>query len=138
MIMQIAWHICLFNSKLPSLGLFAMYSKDSASYPSDNCNSSGTANDPQQLLSEIYINHNSVQSQSTAYVNSTNIAQQLGKPFIMFETNTASCGGFSGLSDSFAAAMWTIDYGLYLAYSNFSYALFHVGGQSDFYNVSLQ
>lgn len=55
----------------------------------------------------------------------------------MFETNTASCGGFSGLSDSFAAAMWTVDYALTLAYGNFSYALFHVGGQSDFYNVSV-
>jgi hypothetical protein len=24
----------------------------------------------------------------------------------MFETNTASCGGFAGLSDSFAASLW--------------------------------
>ena len=26
--------------------------------------------------------------------NSTSIAQEVGKPFYMFETNTASCGGF--------------------------------------------
>lgn len=32
-------------------------------------------------------------------------AQQLNKPYVMFETNTASCGGFAGLSDSFGAAL---------------------------------
>jgi hypothetical protein len=62
-------------------------------------------------------------------------AQSVGKPFIMSETNTASCGGFPGLSDSFGAALWGIDYALQLAYSNFSTVLFHVGGQSVYYNV---
>jgi hypothetical protein len=57
------------------------------------------------------------------------------KPFLMFETNTASCGGFPGISDSFGAALWGADYGLQMAYSNFSGALFHVGGQGAFYNV---
>lgn len=64
------------------------------------------------------------------------LAQQAGKPFLMFETNTASCGGFPGVSDSFGAALWALDYGLQMAYSNFSGALLHVGGQSDTYNVS--
>ena len=55
----------------------------------------------------------------------------------MFETNTASCGGFPGVSDSFGSALWAVDYGLQMAYSNFSGALLHVGGVSDTYNVSL-
>ena len=29
-------------------------------------------------------------------------------PLIMFETNTASCAGFSGISDSFGAALWAV------------------------------
>jgi len=33
----------------------------------------------------------------------------------MFETNTASCGGFPGLSDAFAAALWGVDYALTMA-----------------------
>lgn len=53
----------------------------------------------------------------------------------MFETNTASCGGFLGISDSFRAALWALDYGLQMAYSNFSGSLLHVGGVSDVYNV---
>ena len=54
----------------------------------------------------------------------------------MFETNTASCGGFPGLSDSFGAALWGLDYALQMAYVNFTGALFHVGGQDVYYNVS--
>jgi hypothetical protein len=53
----------------------------------------------------------------------------------MFETNTASCGGFSGLSDSFAAALWSVDYNLNMAVNNFTNALYHVGGQRAYYNV---
>ena len=53
----------------------------------------------------------------------------------MFETNTASCGGFPGVSDSFGAALWAIDYGLTMAVSNFSHALLHIGGQNVYYNV---
>ncbi|KAJ7200294.1 hypothetical protein GGX14DRAFT_466601 [Mycena pura] len=57
------------------------------------------------------------------------------KPFLMFETNTASCGGFLGISDSFVAALWGLDYALQMAHSNFSGAMFHLGGQNVFYNV---
>lgn len=54
---------------------------------------------------------------------------------MMSETNTASCGGFPGLSDSFAAALWGIDVGLQLAQANFSNALLQAGSQDTFYNV---
>lgn len=55
---------------------------------------------------------------------------------MMFETNTASCGGFPGASNSFGAALWGVDYGMQLAFSNFTQALLHVGGQNTYYNVS--
>ena len=70
------------------------------------------------------------------YLNSTQLAIAAGKPFIMFETNTASCGGFPGISDSFGAALWGLDYGLQMAYGNFSGANWHVSGQDVYYNVS--
>ncbi|KAF8316072.1 hypothetical protein DL93DRAFT_2193867 [Clavulina sp. PMI_390] len=56
-------------------------------------------------------------------------------PLIMFETNTASCAGYSGLSDSFGAALWAVDWTMQLAYQNFSGALFHFGGQNAAYNA---
>jgi len=53
----------------------------------------------------------------------------------MFETNTASCGGFKGVSNSFGAAMWGVDYGMQMAAANFTHGMFHVGGQNAYYNV---
>jgi hypothetical protein len=53
----------------------------------------------------------------------------------MMETNTASCGGFPGLSDTFGAALWGLDFSLQMAFANFSGAMMHVGGQNVYYNV---
>lgn len=86
----------------------------------------------------MYLNHTAGQALVAPYLNSSAIALAAGKPFLMFETNTASCGGFAGISDSFGAALWALDYGLQMAYSNFSGAMLHVGGQNVFYNVSKQ
>ena len=83
----------------------------------------------------LYLTHDSGQGIVASYLNSTMYAQSVNKPFIMFETNTASCGGFPGLSDSFGAALWGIDYSLQMAYSNFSGALMHVSGEDVYYNV---
>ncbi|KAI0311515.1 hypothetical protein OF83DRAFT_1177484 [Amylostereum chailletii] len=52
----------------------------------------------------------------------------------MFETNTASCSGFPGISNSFGAALWSLDWAMTMAFNNFSGALFHTGGQSAYYN----
>lgn len=108
------------------------------SYPTDNCFAQfgiGTPEDPQELFPN-FLNHNAGRSIVEPYRNSTVFAQEKGKRLMMFETNTASCGGFPGISDSFGAALWALDYGMQMAHSNFSGALFHVGGQNVFYNVS--
>ena len=84
-----------------------------------------------------YLTHKSGQGIVQQYLNSTAIATAVGKQMLMFETNTASCGGFVGISDAFAAALWGLDYGLTMAFSNFSGALFHIGGQNAYYNVSI-
>ncbi|KAG8689837.1 hypothetical protein FRC11_000282 [Ceratobasidium sp. 423] len=65
---------------------------------------------------------------------STSVAQQYNKPLVMLETDTASCGGFPDISDSFGAALWSADLLFQLAAANFSQALFHVGGQNVYYN----
>ena len=88
-------------------------------------------------LYPYYLSHQSGINVVTQYLNSSLLAQQWGKPFMMFETNTASCGGFAGVSDSFGSALWAVDYGLQMAYSNFTGALLHIGGQDVSYNVSV-
>ena len=101
--------------------------------PLISVNTGGTIHEPQDML-PMYLTHDTGVNLARQYLNTALIAQQLGKPFMMFETNTASCGGFPGVSDAFAAALWGLDYGLTLAYSNFTGALFHFGGQSVYYN----
>ncbi|KAG6331398.1 hypothetical protein ID866_7691 [Astraeus odoratus] len=105
-------------------------------YPTDNCYAQygiGSPTDPQEEFPN-FLTHKSGQNIVSSYINSTGYAQTMGKPFVMFETNTASCGGFPGLSDSFGAALWGLDYTLQMAYVNFTGALFHVGGQDVYYN----
>ncbi|KAF8267751.1 hypothetical protein EI94DRAFT_1729509 [Lactarius quietus] len=107
-------------------------------YPNDNCAAvyptlGFTPQDPQAVFIN-YLQHNYSTDMVTYYVNSSQFAAQNGKQFIMFETNTASCSGFPGISDSFGAALWALDWSLTMAYNNFTAALFHVGGQNSYYN----
>lgn len=84
----------------------------------------------------MYLTHTTSVNLLQQYLDAARTAQEVGKPFMMFETNTASCGGFPGISDAFVGALWGLDYGLAMAQSNFTGALWHVGGQNTYYNVS--
>ncbi|GMK54139.1 hypothetical protein CspeluHIS016_0107250 [Cutaneotrichosporon spelunceum] len=102
-------------------------------YPANNCKINGNLIDPQSIFSQ-YLDHTNVQALTADYLPGSAIAQARGKEILMLEFNTASCGGFPGLSDSFGAAMWMADWALQLAWGNFSTALMHVGGQNVYYN----
>ncbi|KAI0341171.1 glycoside hydrolase family 79 protein [Trametopsis cervina] len=118
-----------FNSSLYSLSV--------EKYPMDNCArfyaDSGPLVIPQDVFGD-YLSHKSGKNLIGPMLNSTLLAQQYQKPFIMFETNSASCGGFAGLSNSFGISLWALDYGLQMVYSNFTHALVHFGGQTVYYN----
>ncbi|KAF8651054.1 hypothetical protein AX16_004917 [Volvariella volvacea WC 439] len=105
-------------------------------YPNNNCFFQFGLGRPvyAQEVFHTYLTHEGLQGLVAQYIPSSILAQQAGKPFMMFETNTASCGGYHGVSDSFGAALWGLDYGMQMAYANFSGALMHVGGQNVFYN----
>ncbi|CAE6440066.1 unnamed protein product [Rhizoctonia solani] len=95
-------------------------------YPNDNCKINGNVHDPQQTFSS-YIGHNVITSLAAQYTTSSQMVQAAGKPFVLMETNTASCGGF-------AATMWAADLGFQFAFINFSQVMMHVGGQDTYYN----
>lgn len=111
-------------------------------YPDNNCAAAfpdagfGTPVNPQDVFPN-YLAHSAGRNLIAQYLPAIPTAQQAGKQFMMFETNTASCGGFPGVSDSFGSALWAVDYGLQMAYSNFTGALLHIGGQDVSYNVSV-
>ncbi|KAH8906406.1 hypothetical protein BR93DRAFT_929027 [Coniochaeta sp. PMI_546] len=54
-------------------------------------------------------------------------ALRVGKPYIFGETNSVSGGGAAGVSPTFGAALWTMDYSLRATYSNMSRTYFHHG-----------
>lgn len=136
-----AWVSSLSSSAcIRFLVLVLSFEHYQCSYPHDNCaaiypTAGNTPIVPQDIFTD-YLDHSGSTSIVEPYVNSANIALAANKPFLMFETNSASCGGFPGVSNSFGAALWALDYGLQMAASNFSGALLHVGGQNVYYNVS--
>lgn len=99
-------------------------------YPNNNCFAD---RDPQAIYPD-YLNHQGVVGLASPYFPAANRAIAGGKKFMMMETNTASCGGFPGISDAFASALWAVDYSMQMAYGNFTYALLHFGGQNVYYN----
>ena len=67
------------------------------SYPSDNCavNFPSPGNPPKNPIEQLtnLLTHSNPVGLAAPYSNSGFAAQDLGLPFLMFETNTASCGG---------------------------------------------
>lgn len=63
-------------------------------------------------------------------------ATSRGLPIAMAETNSASCGGMPGVSNSFASALWGLDYMFTLAQDGFRSVNFHMsyrpGGGSSY------
>ncbi|KAG8962821.1 hypothetical protein FRC03_003721 [Tulasnella sp. 419] len=103
---------------------------DAMRYPNNNC--AGTIV-PQDIFAN-YLTHKAAATFVEPYVPIAAQANSLGKPFVLLESNTASCGGFPGISDAFAASIWGIDMGLKMVASNFTYAMWHVGGRNVYYN----
>ncbi|KAI8957155.1 hypothetical protein F5Y11DRAFT_361066 [Daldinia sp. FL1419] len=73
--------------------------------------------------------------------NHTNISQfapqvaaadKAGAPLVMGETNSVSCSGKSGISDTFGAALWGVDYVLLGASIGIRKTYFHLGAQSEY------
>lgn len=60
------------------------------------------------------------------------ISRRAGKPFVMTETNTCYNAGKRGVSDVYAAALWSVDYFLQLGRAGQKGVYFH-GGASGWY-----
>lgn len=63
------------------------------------------------------------------------LANQAGKPVVMSEFSTASCGGYDGVSNTFGATMWTADYALQMAATGYSAAYMHTRERGTTYNL---
>jgi len=58
-----------------------------------------------------------------------------GKPVVMSEFSTAACGGYVGVSDTFGATLWGVDYSLQLASVGYSAIYLHTRERNIAYNL---
>ncbi|KAG9102409.1 hypothetical protein FRC06_002026 [Ceratobasidium sp. 370] len=105
-------------------------------YAENGCTSTNPPNtpDPPSLFAQL-LNHTAATSFGAAYVNASNMVQAAGKEIIMLESNSVSCGGLDGVSDTFGSALFAIDNALQLASIGFSQVFFHSGGSTSRYNA---
>ncbi|KAL1904157.1 hypothetical protein Sste5344_010137 [Sporothrix stenoceras] len=71
--------------------------------------------------------HINVVKNVEVYSSDISSALGVGKPYVFGETNSATGGGAAGVSPTYGAALWTMDYSLRAVASNVSRLYFHHG-----------
>ncbi|KAF2670117.1 hypothetical protein BT63DRAFT_454296 [Microthyrium microscopicum] len=97
-------------------------------YPQSTCDAPRWNRMRLDLLS----NHSTLWLNVSQFIPEIEAADHAGIPFIMGETNSVSCGGRSGISDTFGAALWVVDYVLLAASLGMQKIFFHLGAQSEY------
>ncbi|KAK7542468.1 uncharacterized protein J3D65DRAFT_216880 [Phyllosticta citribraziliensis] len=98
------------------------------SYPQSTCT-------PERWLRmrlDLLSNHAVIWTNVSKYVPQIAAANAAGSAFVMGETNSISCSGRSGISDTFGAALWGVDYVLLAASVGIEKLAFHLGAQSEY------
>ncbi|KAE8219979.1 hypothetical protein CF319_g6421 [Tilletia indica] len=83
----------------------------------------------------FYLNHSNTIQFAMYDADAVATSVSLGIPYILVETNTASCIGVPWVSNAFSSTLWAIDAALQLAYRNHSGMYLHTSGQSVLYNT---
>ncbi|OTB14453.1 glycoside hydrolase family 79 protein [Daldinia sp. EC12] len=97
-------------------------------YPQSTCDGPRWLRMRLDLLS----NHQVLWQNISQYVPQVAAADKAGAPLVMGETNSVSCSGKSGISDTFGAALWGVDYVLLGASIGIRKTYFHLGAQSEY------
>ncbi|OTA62470.1 hypothetical protein K449DRAFT_382475 [Hypoxylon sp. EC38] len=97
-------------------------------YPQSTCDSARWLRMRLDLLS----NHTVLWLNVSQYAPQVAAADRAGAPLVMGETNSVSCSGKSGISDTFGAALWGVDYVLLGAAIGIQKTYFHLGAQSEY------
>lgn len=105
-----------------------VYSYATHLYPQSTCDTARWYRMRLDLLS----NHTTLWLNVSQYAPQVAAADAAGAPLVMGETNSVSCSGKSGISDTFGAALWGVDYVLQAAALGFRKVYFHLGAQSEY------
>lgn len=97
-------------------------------YPQSTC-------DPtrwHRMRLDLLSNHTTLWQNISQYVPQVAAADAAGAPLVLGETNSISCSGRSGISDTLGAALWGVDYVLLAASIGIQKVYFHLGAQSEY------
>ncbi|KAI5200444.1 glycoside hydrolase family 79 protein [Aureobasidium subglaciale EXF-2481] len=97
-------------------------------YPQSTCDTARWYRLSLNLLS----NHSVLWHNVSQYVPQVAAADKAGIPLVFGETNSASCSGRSGISDTFGAALWNVDYVLLAASIGMPHVYFHLGANAEY------
>lgn len=111
----------LMNSRL--IDSYAMHL-----YPQSTCDAAREA----RLSLDLLSNHSVIWTNISQYIPQVAAAERAKSRLTLGETNSASCSGRSGISDTFGAALWATDYALAAASIGLEQVFFHLGHQSEY------
>lgn len=97
-------------------------------YPQSTCDAERWLRMRLDLLS----NHTTLWLNVSQFVPQVAAADAANTSLVFGETNSVSCGGRSGISDTFGAALWAVDYVLMAASIGMPRVYFHLGAQSQY------
>ncbi|KAI0120506.1 hypothetical protein F4776DRAFT_632888 [Hypoxylon sp. NC0597] len=97
-------------------------------YPQSSCDAARWL----RMRLDLLANHTVLWLNVSQYVPQVAAADKAGAPLVMGETNSVSCSGKSGISDTFGAALWGVDYVLLNAAVGIQKTYFHLGAQSEY------
>ncbi|EIW63157.1 uncharacterized protein TRAVEDRAFT_26555 [Trametes versicolor FP-101664 SS1] len=119
----LSWNTQQLVSSIGSAALNTIKTISRHSYPQSACGGAST-NLPNLM------NHAGIVSYVNQYKAEATAAHNAGKKFFLGETNSATCGG-GGISPTFGAALWIIDYVLQSALIGVDRLYFHHGTISN-------
>lgn len=97
-------------------------------YPQSTCDTARWY----RMSLDLLQNHTVLWLNVSQYMYESTAATGAGAPLVFGETNSVSCGGRSGISDTFGAALWSLDYVLLSATLGIEKVYFHLGSQSQY------
>ncbi|CAD0111538.1 unnamed protein product [Aureobasidium uvarum] len=97
-------------------------------YPQSTCDTARWY----RLSLDLLSNHSVLWHNVSQYVPQVAAADKAGIPLVFGETNSASCSGRSGISDTFGAALWNVDYVLLAASIGMPKVYFHLGANAEY------
>ncbi|TIA63479.1 hypothetical protein D6C76_09802 [Aureobasidium pullulans] len=97
-------------------------------YPQSTCDTTRWY----RLSLDLLSNHSVLWHNVSQYVPQVAAADKAGIPLVFGETNSASCSGRSGISDTFGAALWNVDYVLLAASIGMPKVYFHLGANAEY------